>query len=41
MAVGAMVQSAESDFAAWYQNNKELMTKLTMLYCQDKTEEEA
>ena len=41
MAIGAMVQSAESDFTTWYQNNKELMTKLTDLYCQDKTEEQA
>ena len=40
MAVGAMVQSAESDFTTWYQNNKELMVKLTGLYCQDKTEEQ-
>lgn len=41
MAIGAMVQSAESDFITWYQNNKELMVKLTDLYCQDKTEEQA
>ena len=41
MAVGAMVQSAESDFTTWYQSNKELMEKLTDLYCQDKTEEQA
>lgn len=41
MAVGAMVQSAESDFMTWYQNNRELMEKLTDLYCQDKTEEQS
>lgn len=41
MAIGAMVQSKESNFAAWYQDNKELMVKLTELYCQDKTEEQA
>lgn len=41
LAVGSMVQSAESDFTTWYQNNTELMEKLTALYCQDKTEEQA
>jgi sulfite reductase beta subunit-like hemoprotein len=41
MAIAALVQSAESNFADWYEKNPELMIKLTTLYCQDKVEEEA
>lgn len=41
MAIGALVQSKETDFKQWYAQNEELFEKLTALYCQDKTEEDA
>ena len=41
VSLAALVQSKETDFTTWYGENRELFEKLTLLYCQDKTEEEA
>lgn len=41
VSLAALVQSKNTDFTTWYTENSELFEKLTLLYCQDKTEEEA